>query len=108
MYRKTMGCDFYIIKTVYMDYRINGSNDILTKEISKNIERGYFSETDFDSDDDADVFIEKSLKKHTKPDKILFADGQWTKPGYKKNYENKIDNDIELIKLYKTTIAEER
>lgn len=123
-----MGCDYYISKIIYVQYRKSPSDEVITHELSKEIQSCYTPDDwykdcndydiNYDSDEDIDTKFEKYknylrmiCEKETKPNKIFYENGNWTRETYRLNFQRDIKSNlgnVELVKVYKETRAYER
>jgi hypothetical protein len=95
-----MGCDYYIIKQLCVQYIApNGAEGTTTIEIDR--ERAYFfvgrmSDNDSDDDDYAErlrAYYERELRVTYVP-RILCTDGVWRNDAVKSRYSNMIHESI--------------
>lgn len=91
-----MGCDYYIVKALYIYY----NNKYLDIELSR--EKGYYY-YDFDSDDeDYDTKINEYIRKHLTPNMkpiILYNDNNFIQESYKQKYKNMILDEIKKYNI---------
>jgi hypothetical protein len=116
-----MGCDYYIIKYLEVEY-INDNNDIDIIEIELKREKMYFPidiVSDSDSTDTTDSIKslnsnEKLKRKYDKYlkvtyiSKILFDNNKWKSDNIKEKYHDKILNNIKSGILLKVVKKETR
>jgi hypothetical protein len=109
-----MGCDYYIIKVLYVYY-----NDNTYKSIEVDRDKGYFC-FDFDDDDPEyekkmNEYIEKMLNPHMSPI-ILYDNYSFKNMSYQNKYKSLIENEIskyykkwnDIKKIIKVEEREER
>lgn len=91
-----MGCDYYIVKALYIYYR----DTYLDVELSR--EKGYFY-CNYDSDDEdydkkVNAHIKECLKAEMKPI-ILYNDNNFIQESYKQKYKNMILDEIKKYNI---------
>ena len=98
-----MGCDYYVIKILEIEYEENGIKR--TEEIEVDIDRRYFLDYyDEDSDAESDINYEEKYQHYLTVNYvplILFENGKWKSDRIKEKYEMMIINVTNLIKVTK-------
>ena len=90
-----MGCDYYIINQVKIEFK----DDSEDYNLECNIKKAYFDDDNFDINSDGsdyeermDELIQNKYLKVTYKPKIIFDKGEWVNEYYKCKYENYLLN----------------
>jgi len=102
-----MGCDYYIINQVKIEFKDDSEN----YNLECNIKKAYFDDDNFDVNSDVSDYEEKMdeliqnkyLRIIYKP-KIIFDDGKWINEYYKCKYETYLVNlQFDISNILKMT-----
>lgn len=86
-----MGCDFYLIETVCIEFKDG------TSTLSQCSVRSCYYPPDDPEIDDWEKFKEEYQDKITPTSKTVYEAGAWVKPGYERFYAGYIKVPLELV-----------